>query len=381
MMLTQAHPAPLSTHRAFDRTGTLQTIVVFMEASQLKHDLAAHRLPNIIDSTEMLEDWLSRPSQALCAELAALEGEIMILGAGGKIGPSMARMAKRACPDKTVYAVARFSEAGLADELCSQGIEVVQADLLDRAAIERLPDAANVLFLAGQKFGSADAQARTWVMNSFMPGMIAERFKDSRIVVFSTGCVYPFVPVLSGGAQEDLQPDPPGEYAMSCVGRERIFEYFSQQNDTPGRLFRLNYAVDLRYGVLVDIAQKVLRGDPIDVTMGHVNVIWQGDVNEMALRCLSNCTVPTTPINISGPETISVRWAAQAFARRFDKEAHITGSEADQAWLTNAAQANRLFGYPNVPLELLVDWVAHWVSSGLEVHGKPTKFEVRDGNY
>lgn len=339
------------------------------------------KLPDTIPNVESLEELLSRPSPELTAELAALDGDIMILGAGGKIGPSLARMAKRACPDKTVYAVARFSNSDLADQLTNDGIEVVKADLMDRHAIEALPKVANVMFLAGQKFGSSDAQSLTWAMNSFMPGLVAQHFKESRIVAFSTGCVYPFVPVISGGAAEDLPPDPPGEYAMSCIGRERIFEFFSQKHETPGRLFRLNYAVDLRYGVLVDIGRKVLAGQPVDVTMGHVNVIWQGDANVMALRCLAHATSPTSPMNVSGPETIAVRWIAKAFAQRFNKDVTITGSEADHAWLTNTAQANRLFGYPNVPLDLLMNWAADWLLNDREVYDKPTKFEVRDGNY
>ncbi|TNE40609.1 MAG: NAD(P)-dependent oxidoreductase [Alphaproteobacteria bacterium] len=338
-------------------------------------------LPPTIESEEALEELLSRPAPELSAELGGLDGDIMILGAGGKIGPSLARMAKRACPEKKVYAVARFSNGSLADELAGDGIEIIKADLLDRTAIEALPKVANVMFLAGQKFGSSDAQSRTWVMNSFMPGLVAEHFKESRIVAYSTGCVYPFVPIISGGASEDLPPDPPGEYAMSCIGRERIFEYFSKNYGTPGRLFRLNYAIDMRYGVLVDIARKVLAGETIDVTMGHVNVIWQGDANVMALRSLAHTTSVTSPINVSGPETISVRWAAKAFARRFGKAARIEGQEADYAWLTNTAQANKLFGYPKVSLELLMDWVADWIARGREIYDKPTKFEVRDGNY
>ncbi len=351
------------------------------KADAVKQDTTPPPLPATVPDIETLEELLSRPSAALRHELCGLDGDIMILGAGGKIGPSMARMAKRACPDKRVIAVARFSDAALADQLEADGIEIIRADLMDRAAIEALPKAKNVMFLAGQKFGSSGNQAGTWAMNSYMPGMVADAFAESRIVAFSTGCVYPFVPVTSGGAEESLPPDPPGEYAQSCVGRERLFEYYSQKHGTPGRLFRLNYAIDLRYGVLVDIAQKVAAGELVDVTMGHVNVIWQGDVNEMALRCLAHATTPTTPINISGPETVSVRWAAEALGRRLGKPAVITGTEADKAWLTNTAKANGLFGYPSVPLDLMIDWVADWIANGRETHGKPTKFEVRDGNY
>lgn len=347
----------------------------------MKPDPFEQPLPATVASLDVLEELLSRPTPELVAELSALDGDIMILGAGGKIGPSMARMARRACPDKTVYAVARFSDTGLADKLEADGIRVVKADLIDRVAVDALPDAANVMYLAGHKFGASGAPSLTWAMNSFMPGLVAERYKTSRIVAFSTGCVYPFVPVASGGACEDLALDPPGEYAMSCVGRERLFEYFSERHGTPGLLLRLNYAVELRYGVLVDVAQKVLAGEPVDITMGVVNVIWQGDVNEIALRSLARATVPTSPLNVSGPETVAVKWLAEAFAERFGKEAIITGEPADTAWLTNTAKANRMFGYPRVPLERVVDWVADWVAGGRELHGKPTKFEVRDGQY
>lgn len=347
----------------------------------MEHNIAETKLPKTVAGLDDLEELLSRPTPALQAELSSLDGDIIILGAGGKIGPSMARMAKRACPQKTVSAVARFSNAKLINQLEKDGIKTIKADLMDSQAIETLPDATNVIFLAGQKFGSSDAQSLTWAMNSFMPGMVAQRYHNSRIIVFSTGCVYPFVPVISGGAVEDVAPDPPGEYAMSCIGRERIFEYFSQQFNTPGRLFRLNYAVDLRYGVLVDIACKILNDQTIDVTMGHVNVIWQGDVNAMALRCLAHTTTPTSPLNISGPETISVRWAAETIANILNKKAVFTGEEADHAWLTNTAQSSRIFGYPQVPLELLINWVADWVANGREIHNKPTKFEVTDGKY
>lgn len=338
-------------------------------------------LPDRVPDVEALDELLSRPTPEVAAELGGLDGDIMVLGAGGKIGPSIARMARRACPGRTVHAVARFSEPGLAERLHADGLRVIRADLMDRAAIEALPAAPNVLFLAGHKFGSGGAQALTWAMNAFLPGMVAERFRESRIVAFSTGCVYPFVPVDSGGATEDTPPDPPGEYAMSCVGRERMFQYFSERHGTPGRLFRLNYAVDLRYGVLVDIARKVMNGEPVDVTMGHVNVIWQGDANAMALRCLAHATTPTSPINVSGPETFTVRWAAQSLADRLGKQARIVGAEAETAWLTDTSRATALFGRPKVSLERLMDWVADWVAHGGVLLNKPTKFEVRDGNY
>ena len=234
--------------------------------------------------------------------------------------------------------------------------------------------------MAGRKFGADGNNPLTWAMNTHVPALVAEPFRRSRIVAFSTACVYPFVPVIGQGAGESEALSPPGEYANSCVGRERMFEYFSQQHGTPGRLFRLSYAIDLRYGVLADVALKVWSGQPVDVTMGHVNVIWQGDANAQALRCLAVATVPTTPINVSGPMT-SIRWLAEEFARRFDKPVTITGQEAPTAWLMNTSQAESLFGYPRVPLLRQIGWVADWIAREQRLYGKPTKFEARDGKY
>ncbi|MET0681053.1 MAG: NAD(P)-dependent oxidoreductase [Burkholderiales bacterium] len=339
-------------------------------------------LPERFESAEHLEDVMTTPSAALVADLERVPGDIIVLGAGGKMGPTLARLAKRAAPDRRVVAVARFSEPGVRASLERHGVECVQADLLDRDARARLPQVANVVFMAGRKFGSTGAEPLTWAMNVHVPALVAEAFKGSRIVVFSTACVYPFVAVAGGGATEDTPPTPPpGEYASSCVGRERMFQHFSALHGTPGRLIRLSYAIDMRYGVLHDVARKVLAREPIDLATGHVNVIWQGDANSQALRALAHCTTPSSALNVSGAEPTSIRALAAAFGERFGVEPVLTGRESAAAWLVNTDAAQALFGRPDVSLATMIGWTADWVGHGGASLGKDTHYEVRDGNY
>ena len=339
------------------------------------------RLPPRLSSVDQLEEFLSRPSQALIDDLAQVEGDLMILGVGGKMGPTLARLARRASPRRRVIGVARFSDPQVRERMQSWGIETLTADLLDRAALQALPRVPNLIFAAGHKFGASGNPALTWAMNTLLPGWVAEAFGASRIVAFSTGNIYPLSRPNSGGASERTAPGPIGEYAQSCLGRERMFEYFSGRCGTEGRIFRLNYAIDLRYGVLLDIATKVRHGQPLDVTMGHVNVIWQGDANAQVLRCLRHCTTPTTPINCTGSVALSVRWLAQQFAERLGRAAEISGHEAETALLSDTTEARRLFGEPLVPLSSMLDWVADWVACDGPTYNKPTKFEVRDGGF
>jgi nucleoside-diphosphate-sugar epimerase len=328
-----------------------------------------------------LEEFMTRPTPQLEADLARADGDVLILGVGGKMGPTLARMAKRAAPSKRVIGVARFSEKGLKEKLEAWGVECLACDLLDRAALERLPRPKNVVFMAGHKFGAAAEPSFTWAMNVAVPFMVAETFRQSRIVAFSTACVYPFVEVAGAGAPEYLATVPPsGDYANSCVGREQMFLHGSRRYGTPGRLVRLSYAIDMRYGVLHDVAQCVLAGKPVALGMGYVNVIWQGDANEQALRLLAHCTAPTSALNVSGPKT-NVRWLAEEFGKRFSKKPSFSGKEASSAWLIDVSRSVELFGPPRVPLATMIDWVADWVKRGQPSLGKPTHFEARDGKY
>jgi nucleoside-diphosphate-sugar epimerase len=338
-----------------------------------------------IESELQLEEKLSTPNDKDVELMRRLKGEVIVLGAGGKMGPSLAKLAKRASDEagarRRVIAVSRFSSPQSRAELEGAGVETISCDLLDRDDVAKLPDCENVLFLAGRKFGSSDRSDLTWAMNAIVPANAAYRYRNSRIVAFSTGNVYPFVSANSCGSAESDEPQPRGEYAQSCLGRERVFEFFSREYGTKCLIFRLNYAVDLRYGVLVDIARKVYDGRAVDLTVGHFNVIWQGDANSYALRSLELCESPPRFLNVTGPEIISVRDAAGFYARRFGREAWFSGQESGEALLNNAALCRRLLGEAEVKLEDLMELVAHWVEAGGRSLNLPTKFEVSDGKF
>jgi nucleoside-diphosphate-sugar epimerase len=338
-----------------------------------------------IETVCELEDRLATPNVRDLEAIRGIDGDFIILGAGGKMGPSLARRIRRALAatgqGSRLIAVSRFSSSSLVDELNRDGIETIACDLLDRDQVAQLPHSPNVLFLSGRKFGSTDRPDVTWAANTVVPYHVASHFRTSRIVAFSTGNVYPLVRIDSGGSRETDVPAPAGEYAQSCLGRERIFDYYSRAYGTQCVLFRLNYAVDLRYGVLVDIARRVYAGEPVDVTVPAFNVIWQGDANSYALRCLEHCASPPRTLNVTGPEIISVRWAAAYFAREFRREPLLTGEELDRALLSNASVCHALLGDPEVSLDQLMRWVAHWVACGGESLNKPTRFEVADGQF
>jgi nucleoside-diphosphate-sugar epimerase len=339
----------------------------------------------MISSEQQLEDVLSQPSGPDVQAMAELSGDLLILGVAGKMGPSLARRAKRACDmagvKKRIIGVARFSSADSQQELKACGVETLAADLLEGGTLARLPDAENVIFMAGRKFGSTGNEHLTWAMNVFLPGLVGDRFRRAKIVAFSSGNVYPLMPVSQGGATESTPPAPVGEYAQSALGRERMFTYSSECHGTPVTILRLNYAIDLRYGVLLDVGQKVFDRKAIDLSMGHANVIWQGDANSVCLRSFALCQSPPTVLNVTGPETISIRWAAQRFGDRFGVDPIYEGIESDTALLNNAARCHRLFGYPSVTVEQMIEWVADWIGMGGSTLNKPTHFETRDGRF
>ncbi len=336
-------------------------------------------------SIEELEDRLSQPSNELIHDLGNIDGDILILGVGGKMGPSLALLAQRASQassnPKRIIGVSRFSDGGLREQLEDQGIETISADLMIEDDLQSLPEVKNVIYMVGKKFGTGGNEHLTWAMNSYLPGRVAEKFRNSRIIVFSSGNIYPFVPVYSGGATELTSPEPLGEYAQSCLGRERIFEHFSHKYEIPMLIYRLNYAVEMRYGNLLEIATAVYEGKPIDLQVGHMNVIWQGDANEIALRSLLHCSHPPKLLNVTGPETISIRWVAEEFGRRMGRSPQFSHEEGSTSLLNNAALAQQMFGYPSVSLTQMIDWTAEWVQNDGATLGKPTHFQVRSGKF
>ena len=341
--------------------------------------------PESIQSVEELDRILAVPADAVVEAVRELPGDLMLLGVGGKMGPSLALLAQNAIRQaglkKKVYGVARFSSDGTQEYLQSAGIHTIRCDVMDDAAMQRLPDVENVVYMVGMKFGATGREAQTWAINSYLPGRVCEKFKNSRIVLFSTGCVYPLVEVSRGGSRETDPPEPVGEYAQSALGRERVFEHFSRQYGIPGLIFRLNYAIDLRYGVLLDVARKVHQQQPIGLEMGHANVIWQGDANAIVLRSFALTESPPSVLNVTGPETVSIRMLAQRFGEIFGIEPVFEKNEAPTALLSNAARCFRHFGYPQVPLEQMIAWTAAWVQQGGVTYNKPTNFETRSGKF
>ncbi|MBN7813488.1 NAD(P)-dependent oxidoreductase [Algoriphagus sp. H41] len=332
-----------------------------------------------------LEKKLAQPSADLVADMAKIEGDILLLGIGGKMGPSMGKLAvaaaKASGSEKRIVGVSRFSDAKAKAELETAGIETISCDLLNDADLQSLPDVKNVIYLAGNKFGTTGNESFTWAMNAYLPGRVAEKYRGSNIVAFSSGNVLPFVPVTSGGPSEETAPEPLGEYAQSCLGRERIFEYFSKKNQTPTLIYRLNYAVDFRYGVMMEIGKSVLAGREIDLRTENVNVIWQGDANEVAIRSLLHCESPAKILNVTGPEILSVRWIANQFGRIFGIEPKFVNEPTGTALLNNASECHRIFGYPKVTVREIIDITATWLRLGGEEFGKATHFQERGGKF
>ena len=339
-----------------------------------------------IHEEEDLEEALSCPTEGVLAALTLMTGDVIVLGASGKMGPTLARMLRRGMdalhqPTRRVIAVARFSDAASEAKLRAHGVETIACDLLDRDAVAALPYAPNVIFMVGQKFGTSDSPELTWVVNTIVPAIVAERYAGSRVVVFSTGCVYPLVPADGSGADESTPLTPPGEYANSCVGRERIFEHFSKQDGTPVLMFRLCYAIDLRYGVLHDVARKVWNDEPVDVSMGMANVIWQGDANARAIESLALAASPPTALNVTGLVPVRIRELALRFGQLMDRTPKIAGVESANAWIWDASRSYALFGPPTVSEEEMIVATADWIKHGGGSLGKPTHFEVQDGQF
>jgi hypothetical protein len=341
--------------------------------------------PSAIQSVDQLEDLLSAPTPSVTETFAKIPGDIMVLGVGGKMGPSLARMARRASElagvKRRVIGVSRFSSPELPEQLAGWGVETIPADLLDVQQLEALPEIENIVYMAGMKFGSTGNEALTWAMNTFLPGQVCRKFRGSRIVAFSTGNIYGLAPLSGGGSVEGDVPNPVGEYAMSCLGRERILEHHSRSLNIPMSVIRLNYAVEMRYGVIVDLALKLDRDEPVDLSMGNANVIWQGDANAHALQSFDHAASPPFVLNVSGPEMLSIRRVAEQLGSLMGKTPQFVGSESSTALLNNAQLAHRLFGPTAVPVRQVIEWTANWIGSKLPTHRKPTHFESRSGQF
>lgn len=339
----------------------------------------------LLETIEDIENYLSTPSERLIKDIISITGDILILGIGGKMGPSLAKLTKRAIDcaglDKKVIGASRFSNEETFKELTDFGIECIKVDLMNDDELSKLPNVENVIYMAGNKFGTFGNEHFTWAMNSYIPGRVALKYKESKIVVFSTGNIYPFTSIYNNGAKEDCRPSPIGEYAQSCLGRERVFEHFSIKNNTKILLFRLNYALDLRYGVLLEVAKSVWEERPLDLSMGYVNIIWQGDANEYAIRCLNHCEFPAKKLNITGPEVISIKWLALEFGKLFNRKPIFKNGSKNTALLNDSSQSHNLFGKPLISLNTIIHMTANWVKIGGKELSKPTHFQERKGAY
>lgn len=336
-------------------------------------------------TVEELNERLSRPSPGLIEDLAKVSGDIVVLGAAGKLGPSLVQLARRALDEAgssaTVHAVSRFSQPGSEDFFRTVGAEVIKADITDDAALSALPDAENVIFLVGAKFGTQGNEHGTWATNTYLPGRVADRYRGSRMVALSTGNVYPLSPTSSGGPSEIDEVGPVGDYAMSCLGRERILTHFAHLHNSPTALIRLNYAVEMRYGVLVDLVRNIRAGQPVDLTTGYANVVWQGYANEVILRSLLHVDVPPFVLNLTGPETISIRRTAEKIARGLGTEVEFVGEEHDTALLSDATKCHGLFGYPELSVDRVIEHTVEWMEHDQPLLDKPTHFQTRDGRF
>ncbi len=328
-----------------------------------------------------LEDLLSEPTDIARDTLERVEGDIVVLGAGGKMGPTLAMMLRKADPKRKIYAVSRFSDKAVEQRIADAGIEVIEQDFLDDSTYHKLPDVPNVFHLPCMKFGATGKEDLTWAMNALVPGMLARHYRNSRIVAFSTGNVYPFTDINTSGPAETTPLDPVGEYGWSCLARERVFGHFSKVHGTPVSLIRLNYANEPRYGIIVDLTRNILDGRPIDITMGHVNLIWQGDANNYTIAALTLAKSPPTPLNVAGPQVLTVRAVAEDIGRRLGKPPGFTGHEAPTALLSDASLCFKHFGPPSTSLDRMLDMIVPWVAAGNRTLDKPTKYDVRNGKF